>query len=83
MSNLISTIITAIIGALTFIATLFFSNKKINNLKAQNEALKDNLNNEKKARENKTEELQNIQKTKEDIRGKSNEEVVKDWNANN
>lgn len=75
MNNIISTIITGVIGAITFIITLFFSNKKIKNLKSQNEALKQNLKNEQTASASKKEEIKNIN----NIKSKTNEELVNDW----
>lgn len=75
MNNIISTIITAIIGAITFIITLFFSNRKIRNLKNQNEALKGSLKNEQTASASKKEEINSIKS----INSKSNEDLINDW----
>ena len=73
-------ILSVVGGLLVSIFSIFFCREKVKNLKAENKGLQNTLQSEKTARANKENELKEIQKTKDEIKSKSAEEVVKDWN---
>lgn len=78
--NTLMQFLSIIGGVLVSIFSVFFCREKIKNLKAENKGLQESIKNEKTARSNKENELKEIQKTKDEIKNKTSEEVIKDWN---
>lgn len=78
--NTLIQILSIIGGLLVSVFSIFFCREKVKNLKAENKGLQNTLQSEKTARANKENELKEIQKAKDEIKSKTGEEVVKDWN---